>query len=134
MTRTNGLVSFVMETLCNNNVLLIYSVSFKISGYILSVCISLCIIGLNCNNTFPVHTLGIRLQKMLYLHDISPQVRTKMNDKKPSKFQFYFSGVLEAYQLDTSLRIYNLTELFILRLVKVDNFLNFRSFLVGKWP
>ena len=27
----------------------------------------------------------------------SPQVRLKMNDKKPSKFQFYFSEVLEAF-------------------------------------
>ena len=25
----------------------------------------------------------------------SPKVRLKMNDKKPSKFQFYFSGVLK---------------------------------------
>ena len=30
-------------------------------------------------------------------HHLSPQVRLKMNDKKPSKFQFYFSGVLEAF-------------------------------------
>ena len=30
---------------------------------------------------------------------ISPQVRLKMNDKKPSKFQFYFSGVLEAFSM-----------------------------------
>ena len=29
----------------------------------------------------------------------SPQVRLKMNDKKPSKFQFYFSGVLEAFSM-----------------------------------
>ena len=29
----------------------------------------------------------------------SPQVRLKMNDKKPSKFQFYFSGVLEALSM-----------------------------------
>ena len=27
----------------------------------------------------------------------TPQVRLKMNDKKPSRFQFYFSGVLEAF-------------------------------------
>ena len=29
----------------------------------------------------------------------TPQVRLKMNDKKPSKFQFYFSGVLEAFSM-----------------------------------
>ena len=29
----------------------------------------------------------------------APQVRLKMNDKKPSKFQFYFSGVLEAFSM-----------------------------------
>ena len=29
----------------------------------------------------------------------SPQVRLKMNDKKPSKFQFYFSGVVEAFSM-----------------------------------
>ena len=28
-----------------------------------------------------------------------PQVRLKMNDKKPSQFQFYFSGVLEAFSM-----------------------------------
>ena len=37
------------------------------------------------------------------IHDlegmVSPQVRPKMNDKKPSKFQFYFSGVLEAFSM-----------------------------------
>ena len=27
----------------------------------------------------------------------APQVRLKMNDKKPSKFQLYFSGVLKAF-------------------------------------
>ena len=31
--------------------------------------------------------------------NITPQVRLKMNDKKPSKFQFYFSGVLEAFSM-----------------------------------
>ena len=31
--------------------------------------------------------------------DSTPQVRLKMNDKKPSKFQFYFSGVLEAFSI-----------------------------------
>ena len=54
-------------------------------------------------------------------------LKLKMNDKKLSRFQFHFSGVLEAFSMLTS-------ELFILRLVKVDNFLNFRPFLVGKWP
>ena len=29
----------------------------------------------------------------------TPQVRLKMNDKKPSKFQFYFSGVVEAFSM-----------------------------------
>ena len=29
----------------------------------------------------------------------TPQVRLKMNDKKPSKFQIYFSGVLEAFSI-----------------------------------
>ena len=29
----------------------------------------------------------------------APQVRLKMNDKKLSKFQFYFSGVLEAFSM-----------------------------------
>ena len=33
------------------------------------------------------------------LHFLSPQVRLKMNDKKPSQFQFYFSGVLEAFSM-----------------------------------
>ena len=31
--------------------------------------------------------------------DNAPQVRLKMNDKKPRKFQFYFSGVLEAFSM-----------------------------------
>ena len=30
---------------------------------------------------------------------LAPQVRPKMNDKRPSKFQFYFSGVLEAFSM-----------------------------------
>ena len=81
----------------------------------------------------------ILLPFWFHFASIPPQVRLKMNDKKPSKFQFYFSGVLEAFSmlnlsLDTSLRINNPSELFILRLEKVDNFLNFRPFLVGKWP
>ena len=28
-----------------------------------------------------------------------PQVRLKMNEKKPSQFQFHFSGVLEAFSM-----------------------------------
>ena len=34
----------------------------------------------------------------LLINRLAPQVRLKMNHKKPSKFQFYFSGVLEAHQ------------------------------------
>ena len=30
---------------------------------------------------------------------VSPQVRLKMNGKKPSRFQFHFSGVLEAFSM-----------------------------------
>jgi hypothetical protein len=37
-------------------------------------------------------------------------------------------------QLDQKILNGNLSESFILRLVKVDNFLNFRPFLVEKWP
>ena len=33
---------------------------------------------------------------LLFDRSATPQVRLKMNDKKPSQFQFFFSGVLEA--------------------------------------
>ena len=35
-----------------------------------------------------------------------PQVRLKMNDKKPSKFQFYFSRVLEAFSMLKNQKIF----------------------------
>ena len=34
---------------------------------------------------------------LLFDRSATPQVRLKMNDKKPSRFQFDFSGVLEAF-------------------------------------
>ena len=58
-----------------------YLLSLLQDKWILSVCISLCIIciiGLKCINTFTVHVeqypltyyLGLHLQKMLYPHDV----------------------------------------------------------------
>ena len=45
---------------------------------------------------------GPQERKIYHFHfqvSQSPQVRLKMNDKKPSRFQFHFSGVLEAFSM-----------------------------------
>ena len=42
---------------------------------------------------------GIIGQNILLVKYSTPQVRLKMNDKKPSRFQFYFSEVLEAFSM-----------------------------------